>query len=836
MQNIKFYTIVIALFLCLNSFGQENALITGRISDTNKNNLNLVNITIAEYSIGTSTDANGEFILSVPSGKEITIVISCIGFEKKEIELNLDAGKKHKLNIELNPSTTELPDVVIREKRIKQSSFIRLDPKETEVIPTIRGNIEDLIKTMPGVSSSNELSSQYSVRGGNFDENLVYVNGIQIYRPFLIRSGQQEGLSFINSDLVSSILFSAGGFSAKYGDKMSSVLDIQYKKPVSFKASASGSLLGAKAHIEGATKDQKFSYLTGIRYQSNQYILKGLQTKGDYKPSFTDVQTLLNYRFNKYWELSFLGNYSVNSYKLVPQDRETKWGTISQAYKLKVYFNGQEIDRYETMLGALSLQYHPSKDLNLRLTSSAFRTTEQETYDLEGQYWIGRLESSFGNEQFGDAIAVQGVGTYINHARNNLYANVYNIEHRGSYTLDNKHLQWGVKYQHEIIDDQLKEWQMIDSAGYSIPKPPDHVGDSNPPHPSLLLNFVARKNNEISSNRYTGFIQNTWDFLGYKNDISFTAGARFNYWDFNKQFLFSPRISFAIKPNLWQKDILFRISAGYYYQPPFYREMRDRDGNINTGIRAQKSLHFVAGMDWDFMAWSRPFKFTTEVYYKYLDDLIPYEVDNVRIRYYAKNNAHGYATGIDFKVNGEFVRGIESWASLSIMKTEEYIENYYEFYDADANLTTPGNAVDSAQINLGYIRRPTDQRVNFSLFFQDYIPKNPSYKMHLRLVFGSRLPVGAPNSKQYQDDVLLPPYRRVDIGFSKQIIGEHAMRPYKGLFSYFKSLWITAEVLNLLQTYNTVSYLWIKGVDDRYYAVPNYLTPRQLNVRLIAKF
>jgi hypothetical protein len=833
---------ILFLFISLNVFGQDKAEIFGKITENNNKPVELVNISIFGYSGGTTTGKDGNYKISVPARKELILIVSFVGYESQQFIINLAPGSKKELNIFLKVSTTELPDFEVKDNLIRKTNLTRIDPKIATTIPTISGGVEDLIKTLPGVSSSNELSSQYSVRGGNYDENLVYVNGIEIYRPFLIRSGQQEGLSFINSDLVSSILFSAGGFEAKYGDKMSSVLDIQYKKPTSFAASVSLSLLGAQAHIEGATDNHRLSYLVGFRQKSNQYILKGLETKGDYRPSFTDIQTLINFDITERWEISFLGNYARNSYKLIPQSRETDFGTIQEAYRLKIYYDGQEIDRFETFLGALSATFVPKKDLNIKFIASAYQTFESETFDIQGQYWLGKLETDFGNEEFGDVIEAQGVGTYLTHARNYLDATVFNVEHKGILSKSNKFFQWGIKYQHEIIHDKLNEWELIDSAGFTIPNPPGSVGNPNPLHPDLDLFGVVRTDINISSNRYTGFIQNTWDFLGKNRRFSVTAGIRGNYWDFNKQFLFSPRATVSYKPN-WKKDIVLRFSAGYYYQPPFYRELRDFAGNINYDIKAQKSIHFVAGGDWNFMAWSRPFKFVTEVYYKYLDNLIPYEIDNLRIRYYAQNNSHGYAVGIDMRVNGEFVKGIESWASLSIMQTMEDIEDdfYYDYYNAEGELIIPGYtfdvvAVDSLRQEPGYIPRPTDQRVNFSLFFQDFLPKFPTYKMYLKLIFGSSLPFGPPNSEKYKHTLRIPPYRRVDIGFSKQVIGEKTQFSPKNPLRYLKSLWVSLEVFNLLQVSNTISYLWVKDVNNRMYAIPNYLTPRQLNVRLLVAF
>lgn len=839
MIKTKIFFVFLAFLVSTTSYSQNTAEVYGYVRDEQRNPVEVVNIAVFDEPYGTSTEFDGFYKLKVPAGKKIRIVVSHLGYEAESREVELNVGESREVNFILKLIPSDLPALEVKEKRIRQSNYIRINPAESRTMPTIKGGVEDLIKTQMGVTSRNELSSQYSVRGGNFDENLVYVNGIEIYRPFLIRAGQQEGLSFINSDLVSSVVFSAGGFDAKYGDKMSSVLDIQYKKPNQFKASASFSLLGSQAHAEGISKNRKFSYLTGFRYQSNQYILKGLQTRGEYKPSFTDAQALLTYELSDNWELSFLGNYARNFYKLIPENRETKFGTISEAYQLRIYFDGQEIDNFETMLGAISASYQPNNDLKLRFISSAFQTIESETYDIQGQYWIGRLETTFGEDQFGDAIDSRGVGTYLDHARNYLQATVLNIQHKGTYSFLNKNLQWGIRLQHEIIDDNMNEWEMIDSAGFSIPRPKDSIGSPQPPRPALFLNNVVKNDVNISTNRLTSFVQNTWEYAGLNYDLAITGGFRINFWDFNNQFLFSPRGTIAYSPG-WNREVIFRFSTGYYYQPPFYKELRDRQGNINTDIKAQKSIHFVGGTDINFKAWSRPFKLTTEVYYKILDDLIPYEVDNVRIRYYAENIAKGYAAGIDFKVNGEFVKGVESWASLSILTTQEDIENdfYYEYFNQDGDPVSGGSPdiSDSLKIEPGYLRRPTDQRVSFSLFFQDYIPGNPTYKMHLRLIFGSRLPFGPPNTEKYQHTLLIPPYRRVDIGFSKQIIGANAKRPSKGFFSHFESLWISAEVFNLLQISNTISYLWVKDVTNRQYAVPNYLTPRQLNIKLVASF
>ncbi len=840
---IRFFFLLITLATVIQVNAQQMAKISGIVTDLNGKPIELANVAIPGKPGGTSTDRKGGYELLVPARQPITVVFSFIGYTSSSRDLNLLEGERKVINIRLEPSSTILPDITIEDTRIRTTTLTRIDPKASATIPSLSGNaIESLVKTMPGVSSNNELSSQYSVRGGNYDENLVYVNDVEIYRPFLVRSGQQEGLSFLNSDLVSSILFSAGGFEARYGDKMSSVLDIRYRKPVEFGGSASVSLLGANLHLEGISPDARWTYLLGLRQKSNHSMLGSLETKGDYQPSFTDVQGAVNFDINEKWELSFLGNFSRNAYNLIPSDRETDFGTIQEAYRLKIYFDGQEVDRFINYMGALTLAWKPTPGSRYSLTGSAFHTDERETYDLQGQYWIGKLETDLGSNDFGSVTEAQGVGTYLNHARNRLVADVINIEHRGNYTRGLHFLQWGMKWQYEQIDDKINEWVMIDSAGYSLPTNPDSVGyvdpDAQPDRP-LVLSELYTTNNFVTSNRFTAFVQDNWE-LGDSSNKHITLGIRAHYWDLNQQLLISPRATFSVKPR-WRRDVVLRLSGGLYYQPPFYRELRDRDGTVYPDVKAQQSIHLVTGADYNFMAWNRPFKLTAEVYYKFLNNLIPYEVDNVRIRYLPTQTATGYAAGFDLKINGEFVKGAESWVSLSVMKTEEDIKDdfYYKYYNQAgeeiiAGYTTNNVVADSLRVEPGYIPRPTDQRFTFNLFFQDYLPGNPSYKMHLNLVYGSSLPFGPPSSPKYLHTLRIPPYRRVDIGFSKMLKSQD--KPGKWIFRHFKEIWVTAEVFNLLQFNNTISYLWVTDVNQRRYAIPNHLTPRQINVKLAARF
>ena len=836
-KSATYFKFVFSFFISLLSFSvnaQSTATVYGKITDPNGQPVEDVSVSIlGAAQAPVYTDKNGDYIYIIPANKDLIIAFFRVGHIQDQRAVNLKPDEKLEINKSMRFITMGVIEVIDQQNRFQEIS--RIDPLNITHIPTASQDFNAILFTLPGVSNSNELSSAYSVRGGNFDENLVYVNGIEVYRPFLVRSGQQEGLSFVNPDLVSSVLFSAGGFEAKYGDKMASVLDVQYRKPRKFAGTVSGSLLGGNLHLEGITKDSRFTWLIGTRYKTNKYLLGKTDTKGNYKPSFMDVQAYLTYDLTTDWEFSFLGNYASNKYQIIPENRETDFGTLNEALRLKIYFDGQEIDKFTTMLGALSANYHDHNDkLNLKFIASTFRSKESEAFDIQGQYYIDQLETDFGKPSFGDVAANRGVGTFLNHARTNLTAYVLSAEHKGTYTLRRKQLLWGAKYSNEIINDKLSEWKYVDSAGFSLP-----ITDPQ----EIVLQDVIKQKINISSNRVTTYIQGVWSKETEDTSIvSATLGIRANYWDLNKQALVGPRATVGLKPN-WKKDFLFKFSTGYYYQPPFYRELRDANGNVNYDIKAQTSIHLVLTSDYNFKAWKRPFKFVAEAYYKYLDNLIPYQVDNVRIVYSAKNNARGYATGIDLKVNGDFVSGLESWASMSIMQTQEDIKDdyYYEYYNNEGEKIVPGytlnnKATDSVRFEPGYIPRPTDQRVNFGLFFQDKMPGIPDLKMHLNLLFGTGVPFGAPHSQRYQQTLRMPPYRRVDIGFSYQVLRENRKVKEKSPGRYLKSVWISLEVFNLLATNNTVSYIWVEDVTSRQYAVPNYLTQRQLNLRMIVKF
>ena len=832
----RFVVFLFSIFLFLNGFAQK-ATISGIISDSFNHPLFGASVSVFGKSIGTTTDEDGKYSLDVPINISLKIILSFTGLSTDSVFVKLAEGEQRTISKSLKENIFQMRDVNIDDKSFKSENIKTLNPKVVRYLPTPNQSVEDLLKTMPGVSSANELSSTYSVRGGNYDENLVYINDFEVYRPLLIRSGQQEGLSVINPDMVEGINFSAGGFDAKYGDKLSSVLDIKYRKPKTFAGSISASLLGASVEIEDRAKNQKKYYMLGLRQKSNKYLLNTFETKGEYNPSFTDIQLIMGYDFNEKFSLEIFTNYSRNRYNLVPQSRETNFGTINDAKRFTVYFEGQEADRYETATGALSFNYLPKQTLKLKFITSIYGTNEEENFDILGQYYLDQLEADLGKANFGDVAFNLGVGSFLNHARNRLQGKVYSVEHKGELIGERTLLQWGLKAQHEKIDDRLHEWYYNDSSGFSIPSYRDSID------PRILLNDVVISKNTLSSDRFSGYLQNTWQ-LTDTNKLILTAGIRANYWNLNKQIVVSPRASLTFKPS-WNRQLVFRGAGGFYYQPPFYRELRDLDGKIYLDTKAQKSIHAVIGGDYLFLALGREFKLTTEIFYKFLEELIPYKINDIRIRYLPNFTSKGYARGIDFRIFGDFVPGAESWLSLSFLQTEEDIKNdfYYRYFNEEGEEIISGYTFDkvvkdSIRVEPGYIPRPADQRVSFGLFFQDFLPKAPTYKMQLTMLFGTSLPFGPPGKDRYKDGLRSPTYRRVDIGFSKQLIGDDVKKkPTSKLLRNVESLWIGLEVFNLLQVSNVASYTWITDVSNaRKYAVPNYLTARQLNLRISAKF
>ena len=816
---MRFITTLLAICLFLSHVrGQETATVCGKVTTSGGQPLPLANISLRGLPQGTTSDTTGYFCLNVPAGRDITLVVSSVGFTTLEYPIRLAPGETRAIHPEMKESTRELEEVTIAAEIRRTGSFVPVSIKDYRLIPNASGQFETLLKTLPGVSSRDELSSRYSVRGGNFDENLVYVNGVEIYRPFLIRSGQQEGLSFINPDLVGSVKFSAGGFGAVYGDRMSSVLDITYRTTQKTGGSASLSFLGGSVHLEGLAAKKKISWLAGIRYKTNRYLLQSLDIAGDYQPSFFDFQTYLQYTPAPRWKFSFLGNLSLNEYRFVPEDRETSFGTVNHAVKLYVLYDGQEQDRFNTWTGALTAAYKPSSSLVLKFTASAFRTMEAETFDILGRYSLNELDKEMGSESLGDSILNIGIGSFLNHARNYLTGTIASMEHRGEYLAGGSTWSWGLKYRYETVDHGIHEWKMVDSAGFSVPYNNETVN----------LSCVSLGELTLRSGRLTSFLQYSRRFMAGSGYLSLNAGMRSNYWDLTGEWLLSPRISIVFEPN-WEKDYRFHLSGGTYHQPPLFREYTDREGNSNLHIKAQRSVHFVGGADRYLKLWERPFVFSAEAYFKWMDRLIPYRIENMLIRYAGENLARGFATGLDLKLNGEFVPGTESWASLSLMRTREDIPG-------DSYTDETGAAVFP-----GYYPRPTDQLVNFGLHFQDYLPDNPSLRVQLTLMYGSRLPVSYPGTDRYDLYFRMPPYRRVDIGFIKVWVEEGTENRFQGKLRGIRHFSVSAEVFNLLDINNTISYHWISTVNNlsgetRMYAVPNYLTSRRINIKLTVRF
>ena len=792
LQKLLLYILFTTLTLATAS--AQRVTIKGKVTDYKDNPIEVAGVHIEGQTAGTFTDLKGRYSFSCNSSDSLVVVYSMLGYQTRKKVLR-NPKDTVTLNVKLPAADNTLDGVEIidEQRQLGGTSQIKT-PGKMRLMPDATGNgVESIIATQAGVSSHNEMSSQYNVRGGNFDENSVYVNGIEIYRPLLIRAGQQEGLSFLNPDMVGTIAFSTGGFEAKYGDKMASVLDISYRKPREFESSVAASLLGASAYI--GTGNSKISFSNSLRYKTNSYLLSSLDTKGEYDPNFLDYQAFFDWRITPHLNASFIGNISRNRYNFTPSDRTTSFGTMENIKEFKVYFGGWEHDLFRTTFGSATLNYSPNEYNQISLITSAFSTREEETFDIMGQYWIDDINSE-------ENIAV---GSYMQHARNYLDANVQTAGLRGMHFLKNHDIQWGAEWKREQVKENQREWEMRDSAGYNLP-----YGGAN-----LEMLYSLRSNTSTSNNRLSAYLQDTYKFNSTLGTMSLNVGMRVSYWDWNNECLVSPRASLGLIPK-FNDRITLRLATGIYYQAPFYKEFRDTINNdgiatvqLNKSIKSPRSTHFVLGGDYIFKMGGRPFKFTAEAYYKKLDNIIPYNVDNVRIVYYGENCAKGYATGLDFKLFGKFVPGTDSWLTFSLMETKEKINN--------------GE----------WLPRPTDQRFNMSIYFTDYFPGTDKWKMSLRGVYADGLPFGPPYSGREKHIFRAPAYKRVDIGMSYRLLDNEDKRVRNGIYRYIKNIWLGADALNLLDINNVNSYYWVSDIYNQSYAVPNYLTSRQLNVKIL---
>ena len=795
-MRMRIYITALLAMLTLCSMAQK-VTIKGRVTDENHKPIEIAQISIVGEPVGTIADMNGYYSLTCNSKDSLVVAYSMIGYQTRKRTFR-NPTDTITVNVMLPSSSLALQEVEIVDRERQMGSTQKLSmPDKIRLQPSASGNsIEDLIKSQAGVSSNNEMSSQYNVRGGNFDENSVYVNGIEVYRPLLIRAGQQEGLSFINPDMVGAIEFSTGGFEAKYGDKMSSVLDITYRKPREFESTVSASLLGASAYIGWG--NNRISITNSVRYKSNNYLLGTLDTKGEYSPNFIDYQAYIDWRITDKLSLGFIGNIARNEYNFTPTDRVTSFGTLEDVKEFKVYFDGWETDLFRTMFGAASLNYSLNEYHDFSLQASVFQTVEQETYDILGEYWLNDINTN----------QAMGVGGYMEHARNYLNANVVNVKFTGKHYLKSNDLRWGLEWKNERFNDRQREWELRDSVGYSIPNATN----------GLRPVYSLKAKTSCNSNHLFAYVQDTYKFNSSIGLVSINAGARLSYWDWNNEVLFSPRASIGLIPK-FNKEMTFRLATGIYYQTPFYKEMRDTvttegiaEVVLNKKIKSQRSIHFVLGYDYHFKIFGRPFKFTAEAYYKKLDNIIPYTVDNVRIVYYGENCAKGYATGLDMKLFGEFVPGTDSWITLSIMDTKERI-----------------NGGD-------WIPRPTNQLFSASLYFTDYFPFTDRWKMNLQGVYADGLPFGPPHSGREKHIFNAPAYMRVDIGMSYRLLENEERRHRTGIKSWFKNIWLGIDAFNILGIDNVNSYYWVKDVSNNNYAVPNYLTGRRINGRILIEF
>lgn len=807
MNQIRYFAAIVLLVAAAAIAVTAQTVVHGKITDEKDEALEFATVRIAGTAIGATSGLKGEYTLSVPPRDTIDVVVTCIGYKEQTRRL-IDPAADVTINFKMYPLSYDIGEVTVTDFKKQTDQMQTIDASNVRLSPDATGgSVEAMLATLAGVNSSNEMSSQYSVRGGTYDENSVYINGVEVYRPQLVSSGQQEGLSIINPDMVGAIGFSTGGFPAEYSDKMSSVLDITYREPERFEGSINASLMGGSVTI--GTNSKHFSTLQGFRYKRNSSLLSSMETKGEYDPNFLDYQLNVVYKINSRWRASVLGNIAVNNYNFTPTNRTTNFGTSSDAKQFKVFFDGKEKDRFETYFGSLNLEYRPSDKTNFQLNAAGYLTNELVSYDISGEYWLDQAGTS-GDGNPDNAIGGElGVGRYHEHARNRLKMSVMSLGMRGNTGIRHHNLSYGIEAKHQTIYERAREYELRDSAGYTLPINPDAI--------KMIYSMTSRQ--DVSSNRMALFVQDSYRFSTSAGYWAINAGLRFSYWDFNKETLISPRANVAFVPDR-NSRLTLRFATGLYYQSPFYKEYRmavaDVNGNetieLNRNIKSERSLHFILGADYTFRAMNRPFKLSGEAYYKKLDNLIPYEIDNLKIVYSGVNSSNGYTYGLDLKLFGQFVPGTDSWVSFSLMKTNENL-----------------NGVN--------VPRPTDQRYSFALFFTDYFPKIPKLKFSLRGIFSDGLPTTAPHTTRDQGYFRAPAYKRVDIGLQYALVSEpEEGTPRSGIHSWLKSAWLGVDVFNLLDISNVSSYYWVTDVNNIQYAVPNYLTRRQFNVRLTLNF
>lgn len=829
-------TLLLCTIYLLPSWAQnKNASVNGLVTDEQNRGIDAVSVTILGNHKGISTNDTGWFNIKVPAQKAIALVFSHKGYTTKQVNLQLREGERLSLAIRLEKSEVMMDAVIITDDKVrKETGLVKLDPKNALELPSTTGGIEALIKTIVG--SNNELTSQYSVRGGSFDENLVYINDFEIFRPYLVSNGQQEGLSFINPEMVKNIQFYTGGFQARYGDKMSSVLDIQYKKPGATSGSVYMSLLEQGISLSGQIKKGKAGYLIGYRNKNNRNLLSNQPTTGAYIPSASDWQSLITLPINEHWQLELLGIYNRSSFTFYPESVKKTSSVFSPFFTsnlgLDTYFEGQEKDSYQTGLIGGTIVHQPNKKLKLKWMASLLRDVEKENYDIGGSYLFGDRDFDNSSATFGEIINPLGAGYYQQYARNRLSITQYNLSHKGSWDLNNHFWQWGTQIEQTDIVDVLRQFEYQDSAGYSLPYVP------------TSLNLFSNLNStaQLKIQKYSAFIQDNLHFTHNNADFNVQFGIRANYNSLSKELLVSPRVQASWKP-AWKKDVVWKLAAGVYQQPPFYREYRQFNGELNTGIKAQKSYQLVAGMDYQFKAMGeRPCRLTAEAYYKYMRDVIPYDIDNVRIRYFGINNATAYAQGIDLRLFTELVKDAESWVSLSFMRTRENLndDHYYSYKNAAGETIGPGTddqvAVDSSRNDIGWLRRPSDRLITFGLFLQDYLATNKNFKAHVNMLYGSNMPYNIPNNPRYRNGLIIDPYIRIDLGFSALLLSEKKIRRSHSPFRSLENIWLSLEIFNVINKSNTISYQLIKDFSNTTYAIPNKLTPRLLNLKLLARF